>query len=44
MNRIIAIALLATLLVVSGCNTFSGIGRDLKKAGDWVEEKAEKAK
>lgn len=38
------VILLATLLFLSGCECISGLGRDMQKAGDWVEKKAEKSK
>lgn len=43
MNRAIILILLAVFLL-TGCETFSGLGRDMKKAGDWVERKAEQSR
>lgn len=40
MTRLIAILLITTTLFISGCETFRGLGRDLEKAGEWVQEKA----
>ena len=37
-----AIALFATLLLLAGCNTVEGIGKDVKKAGETVEQAAKK--
>jgi predicted small secreted protein len=47
-NRLIQITLLAALLLgplaLSACNTVEGAGQDIKKAGDWMERKANQAK
>ncbi len=45
MNRtkIILLALLAAF-ALSACNTISGVGQDVKKAGEVVEETAEDCK
>jgi entericidin A len=42
-TRLILLALLAAV-VLSGCNTIAGVGKDVKKAGEVVEESAESAK
>ncbi len=42
-NRIVLIALLAAF-ALSGCNTIAGMGEDVKKAGEVVEETAEDCK
>lgn len=34
------IAALAGLLTISGCNTIQGMGKDIKKAGEKIEESA----
>lgn len=44
MKRIVALILLSGFLFLSGCECISGLGRDMKKAGDWVEKKAEEGK
>ncbi len=36
------ITLMAALLVLAGCNTIEGVGKDVKKAGSTVEEAAKK--
>ena len=41
--RMLAVALLA-LVALSACNTISGIGKDVKKAGEVVTREAEEAK
>jgi predicted small secreted protein len=40
MKRILALLLIASVLVISGCETFRGLGKDVEKAGEWVQEKA----
>ena len=42
-NRMILMALLAAF-ALSGCNTIRGMGQDVKKAGEVVEETAEDCK
>jgi len=42
-SRLILIALLAAF-ALSGCNTIAGIGKDVKKAGEVVQETAEDCK
>ena len=36
------IACLAVLLLLAGCNTIAGMGKDISKAGDKIEEAAKK--
>lgn len=33
--------LLAIVLLIAGCNTMAGLGRDVGKLGDKIEQKAE---
>lgn len=40
MKRILIPILIAMALFVTGCETFHGFGRDVEKAGEWVQEKA----
>lgn len=40
----LAVLILLAIFLLTGCETFSGFGRDMKKAGDWVERKAEQSK
>ncbi|MBW8366887.1 MAG: entericidin A/B family lipoprotein [Arenimonas sp.] len=42
-NKIVLLALFAAF-ALSGCNTISGVGQDVKKAGEVVEETAEDCK
>jgi predicted small secreted protein len=39
-----AVLIFLTIFLLTGCETFSGFGRDMKKAGNWVERKAEQSK
>jgi predicted small secreted protein len=41
MRKIVTLVLAASALIVAGCNTVAGIGRDVSAAGQAVEEKAE---
>ncbi|MCB1994716.1 MAG: entericidin A/B family lipoprotein [Burkholderiaceae bacterium] len=38
------LATLAALFVLAGCNTIEGMGKDIGKAGDKIEEAAKKSK
>ena len=44
MKTAIAAGLAALLILLSGCNTVEGVGRDVKATGQAVENTAEKAK
>ncbi len=33
-----------SIMLLVGCNTMSGLGKDVEKLGDNIEKKAEKAK
>ena len=35
-----AIYLLLAVLVLAGCNTFEGLGKDIKKGGEKIEKSA----
>jgi len=41
MRKIVTLVLAASALIVAGCNTVAGIGRDVSAAGQAVEETAE---
>jgi predicted small secreted protein len=43
MNRLTWIVLSA-MLVLAGCNTISGVGQDVQKAGEKIEDAANKKK
>ena len=40
MKPILALLLIASVLLLSGCETFRGFGKDVEKAGEWVQKKA----
>lgn len=40
----LAVLILLAIFLLTGCETFSGLGRDMKKVGDWVERKAEQSR
>ncbi|GAB3776184.1 hypothetical protein GCM10028796_53270 [Ramlibacter monticola] len=42
MKTITTAALIATFLLLGGCNTIRGAGQDLQKAGQSIEEAAKK--
>jgi entericidin B len=42
--KTLSVALLATVLLLSGCNTVEGAGKDVKATGQAVEKAADKAK
>lgn len=44
MRKITTLALLATAVLVSACNTVEGVGKDVKSAGSEVEKTADKSK
>ncbi|HEU0282844.1 MAG TPA: entericidin A/B family lipoprotein [Gallionella sp.] len=37
-----AVALLLAALILAGCNTMEGLGKDLKKGGEKIEKAATK--
>jgi predicted small secreted protein len=37
-------ALVAALVLLGGCNTIEGVGKDIKKSGEVIEKAADKAK
>jgi predicted small secreted protein len=44
-KRIIAaIAAIAALFVLAGCNTMEGLGKDVKKSGEAIEKAADRNK
>ena len=44
MRKIVTLTLVAAAMAVSACNTISGVGRDVKAAGEAVTTTAEDAK
>jgi predicted small secreted protein len=43
-RRVVATALIAAAVLLAGCNTIQGAGKDLQKAGQAVERAAKGAK
>jgi len=41
MKKISILVMIALIAVLAGCETMSGLGKDVEKAGEWVQEKAE---
>lgn len=39
-----SLAVLAGVLLLAGCNTIAGMGKDVQKVGEKVEEKAQDCK
>lgn len=37
MKKIIALTIIASTLVLTGCNTIAGMGKDMQKAGQAVQ-------
>ena len=44
MNRIIALLIAASFVLLAGCNTVEGAGKDVKATGQAVENAADKSK
>ena len=44
MKKITAILLASVSLMLAGCNTVGGFGKDVQKVGEKVEESADKKK
>ncbi|RDE07448.1 entericidin A/B family lipoprotein [Sphingomonas aracearum] len=44
MRKLVGMALVAGALMISGCNTVSGVGKDVSSAGDAVSTTANKNK
>ncbi len=42
MKQISALIALSLVFVLSGCNTVKGVGQDLQKAGEKIEDAAKK--
>jgi predicted small secreted protein len=42
--KLMAILMLAASFAVAGCNTMSGFGKDVEKAGDKIDDAASKRK
>ena len=42
MIKLISAALAASLLALAGCNTMQGLGQDIERGGEKLQEKAKK--
>ena len=43
-NRFVEVLIVAcTLVVLAGCNTIEGAGKDIERAGEEIQEEAEEA-
>jgi predicted small secreted protein len=42
MKKLLTLSMVASLLLVAGCNTVKGMGQDLKKVGEKIEGAAQK--
>jgi len=40
MKKLLTLLFIISLFFISGCETFHGLGKDVEKAGTWVQEKA----
>lgn len=40
MKKMLTLLLIALMLFIAGCETAKGLGKDVQKAGEWVQEKA----
>ena len=40
-QRLLLMFLVMLLVLLAGCETFRGLGKDMEKAGEWVQEKAQ---
>ena len=40
MKRVLTVLLLVACLMLTGCNTMKGLGKDIKNAGEAIEEAA----
>ncbi|HKL24606.1 MAG TPA: entericidin A/B family lipoprotein [Desulfuromonadales bacterium] len=41
MKQTLTIVIIGLLVLLSGCETMKGLGKDVQKAGQWVEDTAE---
>jgi len=40
MKKMLILLLVLVTLIISGCETFHGLGRDFEKVGDWLQQKS----
>lgn len=43
-RKFMAVLMIACFATLAGCNTMSGLGKDVKKGGEKLEDSAEKRK
>ncbi len=41
MKKVSILVMIILLALLAGCETMSGLGKDVEKAGEWVQDKAE---
>jgi predicted small secreted protein len=42
MHRFLAVAVVAWIAMLAGCNTMQGFGQDMERGGEKIQEKAKK--
>ena len=40
-NTLVLAAMIAAPLALAACNTTEGVGRDMERSGEWIQEKAD---
>ncbi len=41
MKKTLILLLVLLSLILAGCATFHGLGRDIEKAGNWIQQKSD---
>ena len=44
LKKLFVVALMSGVFMLGGCNTMAGLGKDVEKIGDKIENKAEEKK
>jgi predicted small secreted protein len=39
MKKLFALIMILLLLIITGCETTKGLGRDIEKTGQWIQQK-----
>jgi predicted small secreted protein len=42
MHKFLAVAVVALIALLAGCNTMDGFGRDMERGGEKIQDKAKK--
>jgi len=42
MKKLLSAAIAATLLILAGCNTMHGLGQDIERGGEKLQDKAKR--